>query len=189
MRRFGQKPNYLRQFRCLCYPYTRPYNTQLEAQISAKCVFGLILITISAKCAYLSRHVKFYESVFSFSKNTSIEQGRPESPCSDQMFPHAEFISQMLPPIETHQPSPNQTVQSIDSSLLQFSSTILSPLSLSHNTNLVTMVHSFGDASPPIFQNSSSTTNQENHQILNSPHPNLMATIKTEPFQIPKPML
>jgi transposase InsO family protein len=81
---FGQKPNYLKlkTFGCICYPFTRPYNTHKLQPKSIPCVFiGYSLAQNAYHCLepttnrlYLSRHVLFDEA------KTLASIGSPSSP-------------------------------------------------------------------------------------------------------------
>jgi histone deacetylase 1/2 len=71
---FHQNPNYmkLKQFRCLCYPLTRPYNTHKLQTKAVSCVFigysltqnAYLYVDLLSRKAYHSRHVLFDETVF-----------------------------------------------------------------------------------------------------------------------------
>ena len=71
---FGSPPNYskLRIFGCLCYPWLRPYSSHKLESCSKPCIFLSYSLTQSVYLCYhpptsrmyVSRHVKFVESVF-----------------------------------------------------------------------------------------------------------------------------
>ena len=71
---FGSPPNYskLRIFSCLCYPWLRSYSSHKLESRSKPCIFLGYSLTQSAYLCYhpptsrmyVSRHVKFVESVF-----------------------------------------------------------------------------------------------------------------------------
>ena len=73
---FTTAPNYskLKIFGCLCYPWLRPYTTNKLDTLSKPCVFlGYSLTQSAYYCLdpstskiYISRHVRFVETVFPF---------------------------------------------------------------------------------------------------------------------------
>lgn len=94
---FGFAPNYskLRVFGCLCYPWLRPYTSHKLESRSKPCIFlGYSLTQSAYYCLdpstskiYVSRHVKFVESLFPF---TSLTQ---KSDCSQP-----NTINSWIPP-------------------------------------------------------------------------------------------
>ena len=86
---FGQKPNYLKlkTFGCICYPYTRPYNTHKLQPKSIPCVFiGYSLTQNAYRClepttkrVYLSWHVLFDEAKTLASIGSSSSPSAPSS--------------------------------------------------------------------------------------------------------------
>ncbi|KAL6321050.1 hypothetical protein AAG906_012034 [Vitis piasezkii] len=101
---FGSPPNYskLRIFGCLCYPWLRPYSSHKLESRSKPCIFLGYSLTQSAYLCYhpptsrmyVSRHVKFVESVF-----PSLTLSMP-SAC-----PQPDTVSTWIPPIITFQPT------------------------------------------------------------------------------------
>ena len=73
---FKTKPNYakLKIFRCLCYPWLRPYSSHKLALKSTPCVFfGYSLSQSAYLCfepttskTYVAHHVQFVESIFPY---------------------------------------------------------------------------------------------------------------------------
>ncbi|KAL9463126.1 hypothetical protein AB3S75_001014 [Citrus x aurantiifolia] len=73
---FEAKPNYtkLKIFGCLCYPWLRPYKVHKLESNSKPCVFlgysisqsAFLCLDTSSSKVYVSRHVKFLESIFPF---------------------------------------------------------------------------------------------------------------------------
>ena len=94
---FSTSPNYskLKSFCCLCYPWLRPYTTTKLEPRSKPCVFlGYSLTQSAYYCLdpstskiYVSRHVKFVESVFPFSHLSTL------SSC-----PQSDSIATEIPP-------------------------------------------------------------------------------------------
>ncbi|CAA7058393.1 unnamed protein product [Microthlaspi erraticum] len=90
-RLFGSNPNYskLRVYGCLCFPWLRPYTTNKLEDRSTPCVFIGYSQTQSAYLClqpatgriYVSRHVRFDESVFPFAK---VDTSPPMSPAAIQ---------------------------------------------------------------------------------------------------------
>ena len=78
-RLFGTNPNYenLRSFGCRCYPYLRNYGKDKFSKKTHPCVFigysamhkGYRCLDTQSNHVYISRHVVFDESQFSFGKN------------------------------------------------------------------------------------------------------------------------
>ncbi|GMI72814.1 hypothetical protein HRI_000950700 [Hibiscus trionum] len=77
---FKKKPdlNFLKVYGCQCFPLTRPYNSHKLEYRSKPCVFlGYCANQHGYKClskdgrVYVSRHVKFNENFFPFSKRSS----------------------------------------------------------------------------------------------------------------------
>lgn len=78
---FGTKPDYmqLKSFGCLCYPYLRPYAPNKLLDRSLECVFigyhsqykGYLCYNIATHRLYISRHVRFEESIFPYSLHQS----------------------------------------------------------------------------------------------------------------------
>ncbi|KAJ9562385.1 LOW QUALITY PROTEIN: hypothetical protein OSB04_007545 [Centaurea solstitialis] len=76
----GQPPNYstLKSFRCLCYPWLKPYSTSKLQPKSTPCTFlGYSLSKSAYKCydpksrrLFHSRHVQFVEHVFPYKSTT-----------------------------------------------------------------------------------------------------------------------
>ena len=79
---FKSTPDYvfLCTFRCLCFPFLRPYNAHKLDFRSSPCVFlgyntshlGYRCLNLSSKCIYLACHVWFHENVFPLAKFEQI---------------------------------------------------------------------------------------------------------------------
>ena len=90
---FKQMPNYLKlkQFGCLCYPLTRPYNKHKLEPKAQPCTFvGYSLSQNAYLCFdpttqkfFISRDVIFHKGTFPFSnpKNTNSPSSTAEDPC------------------------------------------------------------------------------------------------------------
>jgi len=95
---FDSPPNYskLKVFCCLCYSWLRLYTSHKLKPRSKPCIFFWYSLTQSVYLCYdpstlknfVSRHVKFIESIFPF-KSTLTQAQRPES----------STVSTYLPPI------------------------------------------------------------------------------------------
>ena len=111
---FKTKPNYakLKIFRCLCYPWLRPYSSHKLAPKSTPCVFlGYSLSQSAYLCfepttskTYVSRHVQFVESIFLYT-TLNIQQPRlttsyhnSHSSSSTTTFLHSRSTSSGLSP-------------------------------------------------------------------------------------------
>lgn len=76
---FGHLPNYnkLWSFSCLCYPWLRPYTSHKLESRSSPCVFvgysptqsTYFCLDLSNNHVYVSRHVRFVESIFPFTSS------------------------------------------------------------------------------------------------------------------------
>jgi len=72
--------NFLRTFRCLCFPFLRPYHAHKLDFQSSPCVFlGYSSSHLSYRCLdlesdriYVSCHVRFHENVFPFAKSEQV---------------------------------------------------------------------------------------------------------------------
>jgi len=81
---FHHTPDYdfLRTFRCLCFPFLHPYHSHKLDFSSSPCVFlgyssfhlGYRCLNITSQCIYVSRHIHFHENVFSFANSEQIAQ-------------------------------------------------------------------------------------------------------------------
>ena len=86
---FQRSPDYhfLRTFRCLCFPFLRPYNNHKLDFRSSSCVFfGYSSSHLSYRCfdiashrIYISRHVRFHEHVFSELKTIILRPRQPKT--------------------------------------------------------------------------------------------------------------
>ncbi|XP_033144322.1 uncharacterized protein LOC103859022 isoform X1 [Brassica rapa] len=96
---FGTQPNYTktRVYGCLCFPWLRPYtNNKLEDR-STPCVFigysssqsAYLCLQVNTGRIYVSRHVKFDETTFPFTKlpTPPLTPQPPENPQSHQSPP------------------------------------------------------------------------------------------------------
>jgi len=87
---FNQNPNYmkLKQFGCLCYPLSRPYNTHKLQTKAVSCVFvgysltqnAYLCLDLLSRKIYHSRHVLFDETVFPMAQT---------NPCPSEKSPSA----------------------------------------------------------------------------------------------------
>ena len=138
---FGKSPNYskFKIFSCLCYPWLHLYSVHKLDARSKPCVFLGYSFTQSAYLCYhpstsrtyVSRHVKFVESVFPFHTLSS------SSPC-----PQHDTISTWIPPPILVQDSPSSLPPNVTPSNVQLfeqpqcvvSSPSTAPLPLATNT-------------------------------------------------------
>jgi histone deacetylase 1/2 len=68
---------FLRTFRCLCFPFLRPYNAHKLDFCSSACVFlgyrtsylDYRCLDFSSKHIYLAHHVRFHENIFPLAKS------------------------------------------------------------------------------------------------------------------------
>ena len=120
---FGTSPNYskLRIFGCLCYPWLRPYSSHKLDARSKPCVFLGYSLTQSAYLCfhpptsrtYVSRHVKFVESVFPFPKAST-----PSSPTQPDLM--STWIPQPLHvPLPAAASSPATSPSDVTPSVVQ----------------------------------------------------------------------
>ena len=103
---FGSSPNYskLKVFGCLCYPWLRPYTSHKLDPRSKPCVFFGYSLTQSAYLCYdpstlkvfVSRHVKFVESIYPFS-STCSQDARPDSSTVTTWIPQPIPIRSITP--------------------------------------------------------------------------------------------
>ena len=69
--------NFLRTFRCLCFPFLRPYHAHKLDLCSSPCVFigysssllGYHCLDLASQHIYVSHHVRFHEDVFPFANS------------------------------------------------------------------------------------------------------------------------
>jgi hypothetical protein len=83
---FHQNPNYmkLKQFGCLCYPLTKPYNTHKLQTKVVSCVFvgysltqnAYLCLDLLSKKIYHSRHVLFDETVFPMAQTNTCSSAK-----------------------------------------------------------------------------------------------------------------
>ena len=136
---FGQKPNYLklRNYRCLCYPLTRPYNTHKMQSKSSPCVFIKYSQTQSAyKCLNLKTH-KIYTSrhvIFDEPNTPTLSSTKPKSQTTKSQDAPLFFNAQV-----TLVPSPTS------SALLPASTTPegVAAIDVSSSSNLVNLFSSY----------------------------------------------
>ena len=136
---FGQKPNYLklRNYRCLCYPLTRPYNTHKMQSKSSPCVFIKYSQTQSAyKCLNLKTH-KIYTSmhvIFDEPNTPTLSSTKPKSQTTKSHNAPLFFNAQV-----TLVPSPTS------SALLPASTTLegVAAIDVSSSGNLVNLFSSY----------------------------------------------
>ncbi|KAK9200192.1 hypothetical protein WN944_015388 [Citrus x changshan-huyou] len=99
---FHKSPNYskLKAFRCLCYPWLRPYTSHKLNPRSKPCVFlgyslsqsAYLCLEPSTSKIYVSRHVQFVESVFPYtSLHTTLP--RPTSTTISTWIPLVLTVS------------------------------------------------------------------------------------------------
>ena len=139
---FNQRPNYLKlkQFGCLCYPLTRPYNKHKLEPKSKSCIFmGYILSQNAYLCfeqttkkIFTSRHVIFHESTFPFQQ--SGHNTAPSSPSVEQCSSVPISLSKL--PFDSPSPSTSLDVGTeVLQSFERGSSSALSPLQVSNSTS------------------------------------------------------
>ncbi|KAM1227080.1 hypothetical protein ACFX2J_006344 [Malus domestica] len=118
---------HLRIFRCACYPFLKPYNSNKLQPKTAKCVFlgyasnykGYICYELSHKRIHISRHVIFNEIDFPYVTldTTLTSHPKPDSHTYPSMVPNLQNILvtphtslPLLPdttlPLSSPQPSP-----------------------------------------------------------------------------------
>jgi len=103
---FGSSPNYskLKVFGCLCYPWLRPYTSHKLEPRSKPCIFFGYSLTQSAYLYYdpsttkvfVSRHVKFVESIYPFT-STFSQDARPDSSTVNTWIPPPIPLSTITP--------------------------------------------------------------------------------------------
>jgi transposase InsO family protein len=96
---FQQTPNYLKlkQFGCLCYPLTKPYNKHKLEPKATPCTFvgyslsqnAYLCLEPKTRKLFPSRHVIFHEGTFPFEKSSSINSTliSPSSATKDSSIP------------------------------------------------------------------------------------------------------
>ena len=108
---------FLRTFRCLCFPFLRPYNAyKLDFHLFA-CVFlgysnsylGYWCLDLSSKHIYLARYVWFHENVFPFDKSEQIvvPPTQPSTTTQPVTLHLLTTPSQVLPPMPPTLPTPS----------------------------------------------------------------------------------
>jgi len=103
---FKTAPNYsrLKSFGCLCYPWIRPYSSHKLEPKSKPCVFigyslsqhAYLCFEPSTSKTFVSRHVKFVESVFPYTNLHSMLP-RPTSTTAVSWLPPVLIVSVPLP--------------------------------------------------------------------------------------------
>ncbi|WVZ01942.1 hypothetical protein V8G54_022748 [Vigna mungo] len=117
---FNTTPNYhkLKSFGCLCFPWLKPYANHKLAARSTMCVFvgyaadqnAYQCLDPSTGCIYVSRHVRFVETIFPFS-TMSIQPPLP-TPVSTRINLTIPITHNSLPLI----PAQSTTISSISNS-------------------------------------------------------------------------
>jgi len=100
---FHQNPNYmkLKQFGCLFYPLTRPYNTHKLQTKAMSCVFvgysltqnAYLCLNLLSRKVYHSRHVLFDETVFPMAQTNSCSSAKSQPATSALSSSHPVTIS------------------------------------------------------------------------------------------------
>jgi len=101
---------FLRTFRCLCFPFLRPYNAHKLDFHSPPCVFlgystsylGYRCLDLSSKHIYLARHVRFHENVFPLDKSKQIAA----LPIQPSISPIPVTLHPLMPPSPIPSPLP-----------------------------------------------------------------------------------
>ena len=188
---FGQPPNYLKfkKFGCICYPFTRPYNSNKMQPKSQTCIFlGYSLTQNEYKCFepttkkfFTSRHVLFDEHKYFFRPSIPVSSSSSHTTSESQTWlplPLVPSMSVLSPSNLTcqHQEGPLAIVTSSSGNL--DNSSDHSTLPCFQNPTL--HPPSSPDLLPAAMPNSSpspSATNSSFPPILpHSPHPILPAT-------------
>ena len=206
---FGTQPNYnkLRVFGSLCFPWLRPYNSHKLEDRSTPCVFLVYSPTQSAYLClqpttgriYVSRHVKFDESVFPFTQpsspqNRSTEPETNPSPTSPAVtiIPlHTPAPTHNLPnPVPTQNPIPPLVQQtgnsSSDSSLpgqVDFSNPLLST---TNNDNVSAAMSSGSQHSAPATPTPASTADSPQTSVI-QPQSSSAPVAQAPPSPPPQP--
>jgi len=173
---------FLRTFRCLCFPFLRPYNAHKLDFRSTPCVFlgystlhvGYRCLDLSSKRIYLARHVRFHENVFPLDKIEQIaatpkNPPAPSKPVTLHPLMQASSVPSPLPPTLPTPPSAHlplsacyydhSSIASSDSSHSQASSDVAaSSPGLSPDRSPVVGASSIGSPSRSAPILSSSTT-------------------------------
>lgn len=198
---FAETPNYekLRIFGCLCFPWLRPYNANKLENKSSPCVFLGYSLTQSAYLClqpssgriYVSRHVKFDETVFPFHSLHKIESNLPDTSSSASKSPVDIIpIHQPLAPPSTALPmgsstlAPHQTTSSANQGMStppQISDSEtgntevlprISPSSINPNQNINPQIGPNNSSRPkPKTQTQQTLTLQISPQTHRLPHP------------------
>lgn len=186
---FAQQPNYLklRVFGCLCFPWTRPYNTNKLDDRSVSCVFLGYSLTQSAYLCldkssgriYVSRHVQFVEDCFPFQKTTTPVSSVPEYTPS-QIDSRQQLIP--VPTLPLVQASSNLSPRSILHLQEQTSPVSSPPATIervdSHSRQ--SQIVDAGDTDPLVL----GQTPSSNSSPISSPHINHHKTIIHHRYQI-----
>ncbi|KAJ1700906.1 hypothetical protein LUZ63_000685 [Rhynchospora breviuscula] len=142
---FSKDPDFsfLRVLGCLCFPYTRPYNSHKLEPRALSCVFigyaksqkGYRCLDLSTNKVYVSRHVQFDETTFPFqqlglSDPTSISDPAPPTIPLIISAPHS--LAASAPSTQTMPTRTNQSVSSTSTtsvpSILQITSAAPTPI-------------------------------------------------------------
>ena len=139
---FGSSPNYskLKVFSCLYYLWLHPYTSHKLEPRSKPCIFFWYSLTQSAYLCYdpstlknfVSRHVKFIESIYLF-KYTLPQDARPDSSTFTTWIPPPIQLSTVTPALispsavcphqHLHNEGPSVPTPASENSLLTTSST------------------------------------------------------------------
>lgn len=124
---FRSLPDYsfLRVFRCLCFPYLRPYNKHNMDYRSSRCVFlgypssfgGYLCVDLNTGKMFICRHVRFDESVYPL-QCSFVQVSPPAAPSSlwsvsrmvssVSLSSEAPLVVPVVPVAPVPQPSPCQ---------------------------------------------------------------------------------
>jgi hypothetical protein len=108
--------NFLRTFGCLCFPFLRPYHAHKLDFWSSPCVFlgyssshlGYRCLDLESHRIYVSRHVRFHETVFPFEKSKQVTSS-PIPPTPPTYLPSLN-PSPCFQPTTPQPPPPNNPI-------------------------------------------------------------------------------
>ena len=173
---FNQNPNYmeLKQFRCLCYPLSRPYNTHKLQSKVVSCVFvgysltqnAYLCLDLLSRKIYHSRHVLFDETVFPMAQTNPCPSDKSPSATSALGASHPVAIS--LPLLYPAR-SPTTTASALGTAAPS------SPLVASPSTSVPSQVCS------PLFAAQTGTSSQN---LIVSHSPVVSLPIEPRPHRI-----
>jgi len=117
---FHRSPDYhfLRTFRCLCFPFLRPYNNHKLDFRSSPCVFfgyssshlGYRCFDIASHRIYISRHVRFHEHVFPFDNSKQIAKVSTTTPIPSATVTFPNLLNHPPPPTSISHPNSTQHI-------------------------------------------------------------------------------